>query len=393
VSAESSAAERLEREETQLVVALLRAGLIPVIVLGEAVVGREDRMPLFVPVLVVASLYATLTLVAAVQGFRPRWLRAVEPVADVTLLCVLAYGSGGGASELRKAFFLLPLGAAFVARPLAVAAWAVLTVVGFLGLSFLHPSRDIVRDAAVAHALYLGWAGAGAVLLAVMLSRRADRVAELAAVRGQLVEATLSATARERRRLAEALHDEPLQNILAARQELAEARRGDTAAAVAAALVVADGALAHTVTQLREELFNLHPQVLDSVGLEAAIAAVATQQARLGGFDVNVEVCPELRESRDPLLLVLARELLVNVTRHAQARQVHVSILDEEGHTVLEVVDDGQGMLEDRPRQAQGEGHIGLAASAERARARGGRLRVRSIPGDGTRVRVALPSA
>lgn len=385
MSVQGGAIKRLDGQEAGLAVAVLRAGLIPVIALGEVVVSGNEPMRWLFPLLILAALYAMLALMAAARCWRPGWLRVAEPLFDVGLLCALAYGSGGGASELRKAFFLLPLGAAFVARPRSVAAWAAVAVAAFLVLSILHPSRAVVFDAAVAHALYLAWAGVGAVLLAVMLTRRAERVRELAAVRGQLVAATLDAGAHERRRLAEALHDEPLQNILAARQELAEARRGDPAA-----LDIADVALARTVAQLREELFNLYPQVLDSAGLEAAIATVAAQQARLGGFDVSVEVCAELRESCDALLLLLARELLVNAARHAHARRVRVSVFHEDGHTVLEVVDDGRGMPDDRPRQAQCEGHIGLAAAAERARARGGRLHIRSVPGDGTRVRVTF---
>jgi two-component system, NarL family, sensor kinase len=386
LSLQAGGVERLEAFEARFAVALLRAGLVPVIVLGEAVAGQDDRMPSFAPLLAVAAVWALLALVAAVLGWRPPWLRVLEPVLDVALLCGLAYGSGGGASELRKAFFLLPLGAAFIAPPRIVVVWAAIAVVGFLGLSVLHPASDLVLEAAAAHALYLSWAGAGAVALAAMLTRRAGRVAELAAVRGRLVGATLDAETRERRRLAEALHDEPLQNVLAARQELTEARLGDPAA-----LEFADAALARTVQQLREEVFNLHPQVLESAGLEAAIRAVAAQQARLGGFAVDVRVCPELRESRDPQLLGLARELLVNAARHARARDVRVSVLGEDGSTVLEVVDDGRGMPLDRPHEAQREGHIGLAAAAERATARGGRLRIRSAPGEGTRVRIAVP--
>lgn len=381
------ALERLQDREARLAVALLRVALIPTVALGEVAAGRDQRSALFVPLLAFAALYAALTLWSALRA-APRssaqgWF---EAVADIGLLCALIYASGGAESELRKALFLVPLSAAFVARPQIVAAWGVATVAGFVGLSALSPESGDT-EAVLTHALYLTWAGIGAVLLAVMLTRRGARVAELAATRGRLVQATLEVEARERRRLAEALHDEPLQNVLLARQELSEARRGRVGA-----LDAADSALKRTAAQLREELFNLHPQVLDSAGLEAAIGAVAAQQARVGGFEVTVDVVAALRESRDELLLTLARELLINAARHARAQQVRVSVLFEDGRTVLEVVDDGCGMPDKRLDEAQAEGHIGLAAAAERARARGGRLRLRSTPGGGTRVHISLPA-
>ncbi|RKQ91304.1 hypothetical protein C8N24_1126 [Solirubrobacter pauli] len=78
----------------------------------------------------------------------------------------------------------------------------------------------------------------------------------------------------------------------------------------------------------------------------------------------------------DDVLLSVARELLTNVTRHAEAHRV-----------VLEVTDDGRGFA-----GAPAAGHLGLALVAERVRSAGGQLRIDSAPGAGTRVRVVIPT-
>jgi len=137
----------------------------------------------------------------------------------------------------------------------------------------------------------------------------------------------------------------------------------------------------------------LHPTVLQYGGLEAALHAVADQQGHAGGFGTHVAVEPDAAGERDGLLLSVARELLTNAARHATAAHVEIEVATEEGHVVLEVVDDGAGMAPERPAQALAEGRIGLASCRERLEAVGGSLAVESVPGAGTRVRASAPRA
>jgi two-component system NarL family sensor kinase len=206
----------------------------------------------------------------------PRLVRA-EPVIDLILLVGLTYASGGAVSQLRKAFFVLPLAAAFRLRPAHTAGWALAAVASYLALALPHPASgaDESLGVLITHGMYLAWVGAAATLLSAVLARRAARITALADERGELVAQALAAEERERRRLAEVLHDEAVQNLLLARQELAEARRGDPAA-----LDRAHDAVSATVEQLRGEISELHPHLLDHAGLAAALGAVAEQQAR-----------------------------------------------------------------------------------------------------------------
>ena len=221
---------------------------------------------------------------------------------------------------------------------------------------------------------------------ATELGRQADELAELHAARGRLVAQALDAEDRERRRLAEALHDEAIQNLLAALQDLREAEGEGSGAAGHARTAVET-----TVGQLRDAVFELHPAVLRHAGLGPAIEAVATQQGRRGGFEAKVEVDPAAAGVNDMLVYSLAREQLVNAAKHAAAKRVQVRLAWRDGNIELEVADDGRGMDLARRAEAARSGHIGLASSAERVEAIGGSLQVESAPGEGTRVRTRLP--
>ncbi|MBA4358859.1 MAG: hypothetical protein C0405_14160, partial [Desulfovibrio sp.] len=84
----------------------------------------------------------------------------------------------------------------------------------------------------------------------------------------------------------------------------------------------------------------------------------------------------------------VAQEALTNVTRHAQAGKVEVSLAAAQGSLTLVVGDDGQGF--DQERMAGQEGW-GLAGMRERASLAGGRLEIASAPGRGTTIKLDLP--
>lgn len=241
-----------------------------------------------------------------------------------------------------------------------------------------HPRRFGDED--------IGFLQSLANLLAEGIERRraADDIAELAAARGRLVAQALDAEERARRSMSESLHDGALQDILAAGHDLWAL--GDAPGAEHAR-----GLLRDVVARLRAVMVALHPTVLAYGGLEAALRAVAAQQAASGGFEVAVEVDPAAVGHHDELLLSVARELLTNAARHARASRVELTLRAVPGFVVLEVSDDGVGIPPGRARVALAEGRIGLAIGAERVAAVGGTLAVRPRPGGGAGARALLP--
>jgi two-component system NarL family sensor kinase len=203
--------------------------------------------------------------------------------------------------------------------------------------------------------------------------------------RRQFVTQVMDAEDRARRRIAQLIHDDALQSLLAANQELMEAAPGR--AGVTRAHEVVSGSIA----DLREALLALHPVTLEQGGLEQAMAAVARQAERQAGFTVQVELDHDAFSQHDELVLALARELLANATHHSEAERVTLRLAADGDEIVLEVGDDGRGMDPDRPRDALASGHIGLASVIQRVEAAGGHFALDTAPGRGTTAMVRLP--
>jgi two-component system NarL family sensor kinase len=390
MSGRAGASARMERlAHPGGVLAVIRLAAIPVFFAAERLVEHPaaNGGP-FAPLLVAAAVYAGAALVAELRG-RPLGPPSVLTGADVLLIAGLVATSGGPFSQLRYAFFLLPVGAALLLRPRLTAAASAAAVALYALIALTYPDPERVRMDAVGfeftQGLFLVWMGAAATLLSLLLTRSARRVADLAASRGRLVAQALDAEDRARRRLAEALHDDALQNLLAARQLLGSGNGAELP-------LVAEG-LDRSVVQIREAVFDLHPYLLEQAGLRAALQAVAERAGQRGGFEAAVDVDPGAEGVHDALVFSIARELLANASKHAHAKRVHVSVRRREDAVELTVADDGRGLDLARVRQAPLRGSIGLASSAERAEAIGGAFELGAPPsGRGTRVRVSLPA-
>jgi signal transduction histidine kinase len=204
----------------------------------------------------------------------------------------------------------------------------------------------------------------------------------------QLVVQVMRAEDEGRRRIAQLIHDDSLQTLLAANQELIEAAPGR--AQVTRAHEVVEGAIA----RLREAMMALHPVTLEEGGLEQALGAVARQAARQGGFEVSIEIDPEAVGVEDEIFLAVARELLTNAARHAGASRVSVRLAREGDEVELTVSDDGGGFAPERRAEALAEGHIGLASVSQRMRSADGALEIQSSPaGTTARARLAVDAA
>jgi len=196
----------------------------------------------------------------------------------------------------------------------------------------------------------------------------------------------------ERQRLARELHDQVGQNLTALGINLNIVR---TQMPVEAATLVSprlDDSLSlveETAERIRGVMANLRPPLLDDYGLVAALHWYGAQFAMRTGIDLHVdgeEPAPRLAVPVENALFRIAQEALNNVAKHAQAVQVTVEVAVEDGIVRLVVADDGVGFDPRRAGAPDGRQGWGLLTMAERAEAIGGRCRVESCPGRGTRV-------
>jgi signal transduction histidine kinase len=145
------------------------------------------------------------------------------------------------------------------------------------------------------------------------------------------------------------------------------------------------------LTEMRALIFELRPESLETEGL---IAALEKQVAALRvrheiSLHASLGEEPDLPLEVKEALYRIAQEALHNTVKHARASRVDLKLECDAQGVVLEVSDNGVGF---NP-EGNFSGHLGLKSMRERAARLGGTLRVESVPGEGTRVRMRGPPA
>jgi len=210
-----------------------------------------------------------------------------------------------------------------------------------------------------------------------------------------LLERLVTSQEEERRQLASDIHDDAIQAMVAVTLEL-QVLGGRLRDPAAHALLERLKATAtDSVGRLRQLVFELHPPLLDQVGLAAALEQYARRASELAGFSVQVsnEVRGELPAEVRVLAYRIVQEALANVRAHAKASRVAIRLEEADGGVLVRVSDDGVGFLPGVVERQQRRGHLGLVSMREQAAMAGGWCRVASAPGMGTTVELWLPGS
>jgi signal transduction histidine kinase len=232
------------------------------------------------------------------------------------------------------------------------------------------------------------------------LERRvAKRTAEAVqqAQKLRLLSAELSlAEETERRRIAEMLHEDLQQLLVAARMQLAAlCRTQDAAQREAIAREIAD-VLERSFKLTKSLTVELAPPVLYEHGLAAALEWLAAETAK----NYNVEVTVEADSSANPkaadvriFLFRAVRELLLNSAKHAGGSSIHITMQHRRPDNVrIIVADNGPGFDPNSlDNKRTGSQRVGLLTIRERVSSFGGEFRINSGPKRGTRVTLSLP--
>jgi len=216
-----------------------------------------------------------------------------------------------------------------------------------------------------------------------------DRVAQRTRELQQLAVELTRAEQSERRRLAQILHDDLQQILVAARLRLDTLRRRRPD--LDPDLDGLDTLVREAIAGARAITVQLSPPVLFERGLNAALEWLAQRMFELHrvtvAFTPSLEAEPE-REELGALLFEVARELLFNVAKHAHVNAASVTLSREaDGSVALRVVDAGAGF---DPALSGGPG-FGLPSVRHRLELVGGTLRIDSAPGAGTRTEAVVP--
>jgi signal transduction histidine kinase len=195
----------------------------------------------------------------------------------------------------------------------------------------------------------------------------------------------------ERRALSRELHDEVGQSFSAVLMEAENLLDLDPTAEVRPHLEALRSLAEKGMNEIRNMALLLRPSMLDDFGLVPALNWQARETAKRTGMRVQVdsEVEDELPDEHKTTIYRIVQEALNNCARHAQAKNVLVSVREQDGQILLNVQDDGSGF---DPQRVRGLG-LGLLGMEERVRHLGGKFEIDSRPGRGTLLNIALPLA
>ncbi|RFP65135.1 hypothetical protein D0N36_10665 [Hymenobacter lapidiphilus] len=216
----------------------------------------------------------------------------------------------------------------------------------------------------------------------------AQLLAETTRQQQLVLSAILTTQEEERRRIAEALHNGVGQLLYATRLHLTQLPDSE-------ALRAGQQLLQESIRATRTISFELTPRILEDFGLPTALRELADRvpvsllrlRLSLDGLDDSAQPLPP------PVQMAVYRivqELLSNVMKHAQAREVTLLVARQPGQLRIRIADDGVGFVA-APVPASGD--IGLAGIRNRVELLGGALGITSAPHQGTTIAIELPLA
>ena len=204
-----------------------------------------------------------------------------------------------------------------------------------------------------------------------------------------------SAEERERRRIAEGLHDHVGQNLLVSKMKLQALREKLADTEYPGHLDELVDMAEQSIQDIRSAAFTLSPGTLAELGFVAAAAGLVDQWGKTHGITCDFQDDGSLKPLDDDVQAALfraLRELLLNVSKHSQASKVSVKTLRADGEIKLSVEDNGTGFGVSAAGEVRAEGEgFGLFSIRERLRLLGGSVAIRSAPGQGACITICAP--
>lgn len=202
---------------------------------------------------------------------------------------------------------------------------------------------------------------------------------------------------RERRQLAETLHDSLAQDLFAARAKVTLLRYPDRVPDQAKVINEAIEILDQSMQMTRNLTFELFPPALYGVGLEAGLEWLCRHFETTRDLRCEIDARgenPNLPQDLRALTYRIVRELLVNVHKHASARRARVTVEHAPNLLTVSVEDDGKAFAlsdDDEPAGGEAGEGFGLFSIRERLRCLAGNLAIEPSPLGGWRVVLTLP--
>jgi signal transduction histidine kinase len=219
------------------------------------------------------------------------------------------------------------------------------------------------------------------------------RVAERTAQLRELANHLEAMRETERKRIAREIHDELGQSLTGLKMDLtwvANRLPGDQRV-LAEKTKSMSALIDDTIQSVRKIASRLRPEVLDQLGLTAAIGWHAGDFRKRTGIRCKLSLPSDtlmLDRERSTAAFRIFQELLTNVARHANATRIDVAMQVESGALVLTVKDNGNGIAESAIHDPKS---LGLLGMRERVLPFGGSIEIAGVRDKGTKARVSIP--
>jgi signal transduction histidine kinase len=242
------------------------------------------------------------------------------------------------------------------------------------------------------------FAAAAAVMFSLVIYRISGQARSLRRMheeRSALLHRVMRAGEEERTIIAADLHDGPIQRLAALRikfeNPIHKLASGEIVEAETEFRRMGDD-LGTEITRLRGLMQGLRPAALDQSGLAAALADLVETFSREHAMNITSKIAIRsvLSEPKAADVYRVVQEGLRNVSLHAAAAHVKLSVTDTDGELRFELEDDGIG-FDPEAKAVSSRARLGIMAMRERIVTLGGTWRLESTPGKGTRLRATIP--
>jgi two-component system NarL family sensor kinase len=265
---------------------------------------------------------------------------------------------------------------------------------------FLKEERDLIESLAEMLRSYFQHRLADQELLRVRAELERTVAGRTAALREtnaslrRLASELSLAEARERRKIAEDVHEHIGQALAFIRMTLEQFRGNAIFCGFEDRIDRMSTLLDQTIAYSRSLTFEISPPALYELGLEAAIDSLAERFTWKHGLLVRAEAGPGIGELDTDVVVLLyksVQELLTNVLKHAAAKTAVVRTAGDGAFVRVEVEDDGRGFDPEALVAYSVHDQFGLFNIRERIEYLGGTMRIRSSPGHGTTIVLLTP--
>ncbi len=228
------------------------------------------------------------------------------------------------------------------------------------------------------------------VAIFVELHMKSERLRESEDKLRRLAAHLISVREEERAHIAREIHDELGQVLTGIKMEVGWLQKRLKEPALLEKTESMSKLIDSTVQTVRKIATGLRPEMLDDMGLVAAVGWQAKEFQKRTGIRCRAKLPPEAKFDLEISTCVfrIFQEILTNVARHARATRVDVELAVTEERFKLEVIDNGVGIAE---ADLHGRKSLGLLGMQERAMLFGGEVGITGTPGQGTRVSVSIP--